>query len=694
MEYQRKAKFVLHKLYAVFFCVAFLVLPACGSSSDNEPEPPEVDARLSSHLQQLQEDYTNYQGTEAFTSSDATLNMVDSRSVMLTITTTVQDAPQLVTQLEGLGMTHIARYKHLVSGVLPITQLDKLESVSSIHWVSSTRALSHAGIAINEGDFAMAADRVKAQQDVDGSGISIGVMSDSYNCLGGADTDISTGDLPSDVRVVKEYSFCEFGASDEGRAMMQLIHDIAPGAKLLFHTAFESPVGFAQGIVALADAGADIIVDDVGWLTMPMFQDGPIAQAVDEVKARGVSYFSAAGNSARSSYEHKLNIGEVPTSRDMAHDFGLTSGGESDFYQKIIIPKDSVFRISLQWDSSAEVAGGNTGADSDLDIFIFDSSKTRIIARSTDNNIGHDPVEFLGFIHDSDSDVFYLYVRLQEGTPNRLKYIVYAPETTYIAQYATYSSTIVGHANAEGAIAVGAMSYRQAPLFNGDSFIESFSSVGGTAIYFSADGSRLSSPDYRTKPEIVAVDDIDTTFFPELLDELDTDGSGFPNFKGTSAAAPNAAAVAALLLQKFPYLNPDQVKQVMMQGTMDLVEPPPQAEEDIELLDVIVSEVILDENDPALPIINPCRDGVQFDWATGCGLIQADLMFEAVSNIPISGLGDFNNDGCVNAQDTDILVAVARSSTEVQSDYDLTGDGIITDRDFSALLALYGGECG
>jgi len=690
MEYQRKAKFVLHKLYTVFFCVAFLVLSACGSSSDNEPKPPEVDARLSSHLQQLQEDYTNYQGTEAFTSSDATLNIVDSRSVMLTITTTVQDAPQLVTQLEGLGMTHIARYKHLVSGVLPIAQLDKLESMSSIRWVSSTRALSHAGIAINEGNFAMAADRVKAQLDVDGAGISIGVMSDSYNCLGGADTDISTGDLPSDVRVVKEYSFCEFGASDEGRAMMQLIHDIAPGAKLLFHTAFESPVGFAQGIVALADAGADIIVDDVGWLTMPMFQEGPIAQAVNEVKARGVSYFSAAGNSARNSYENKFMDNQVINTRDIAHDFGLASGGESDFYQEISLSKGQFETISFQWASAAEIAGGSAGADSDLDVFVFDSRKTKIIARGTDNNIGHDPVELLGVVNTTDSDTLYLYISHRAGNmPSRLKYVFFNGTMT-IEQYATHSSTIVGHPNAEGAIAVGAMSYTQTPGFNGESEIEDFSSIGGTPILFDNFGEALSGAEYRTKPEIVAVDDIDTTFFGGE----DTDGSSFLNFKGTSAAAPNAAAVAALLLQKFPYLNPDQVKQVMMQGTMDLVEPPPQAEEDIELLDVIVSEVILDENDPALPIINPCRDGVQFDWATGCGLIQADLMFEAVSNISISGLGDFNNDGCVNAQDTDILVAVARSSTEVQSDYDLTGDGIITDRDFSALLALYDGECG
>lgn len=117
-----------------------------------------------------------------------------------------------------------------------------------------------------------------------------------------ADEDIQSGDLPDNVNVLADIlepitiGGVELPPIDEGRAMMQLIHDVAPGANLLFHTAFSteptnshlefqraSAQVFADGIRALAAAGADIIVDDIGIFTEPFFQDGIIAQAVDEV---------------------------------------------------------------------------------------------------------------------------------------------------------------------------------------------------------------------------------------------------------------------------------------------------------------------------------------------------------------------------------------------------------------------------
>jgi len=783
-----------------------VVLSGClGSSDDSNPPQEEVPVAnelneispLSSHLQQLRSEYLEAVNSGTSFNVDSTgAAVVAGQDVILTITSTAQEVAALKNRLQQLGMTNISQYKHLLSGRFPIKRLAELNNVSGIRWVTSSQAQTHmtpGGSAYNAADTAQFSDVVRKQHNLDGSGVTIGVMSDSFDCLGGAADDVLSGDLPSDVGVIKEYSFCaDDPRPDEGRAMMQLIHDIAPGAKLLFHTAWEGPIDFAAGIQRLADAGADIIVDDIGYLTMPMFQEGPIAQSVNEVQARGVSYFSAAGNSGRRSYESQFFGKQVEGSRDFAHDFGLAAGKSSDFYQTIIIPKDSTISISFQWDNPSEVANGKSGAESDIDIFLFDATKSTILARGLDSNIGHDPVEFISYTTDADSDseIYYLYVSHRAGVePTRLKYILYGPglsdyeyaeeldlektadgyvftepksgeaiseggavvvvplgnfqfriiniselvlsidETiegrpfvqqegviflddkpiwfvptgqvpvvitngelivvpeqaeiswSHIGSYHTNSSTVFGHANAQGAIAVGAMSYKQTPWFNGNKKVEAFSSVGGTPILFDQQGNRLPAPEYRFKPEIVAVDDVNTTFFPlgDLAD-TDSDQDGFPNFSGTSAAAPNAAAVAALLLQQYTYLTPGQVRQVMMRGTIDLVDPAglpgPQ-----ELLS------------------NPCAEGVTFDWLTGCGLIQADLIFSAVDTSPelvqnTAGLkADFNNNGCVDSQDNTILLAVMRTSIDVQALYDLTGDGLVDAQDLSALQGMLGAGC-
>ncbi len=90
---------------------------------------------------------------------------------------------------------------------------------------------------------------------------------------------------------------------------MQLIHDVAPGVNQAFTTALNGQAAFAQGILDLAAAGADVIVDDVIYFAEAMFQDDNVAQAVDQVKAAGVAYFSSAGNSDRKSYESPFTPG-------------------------------------------------------------------------------------------------------------------------------------------------------------------------------------------------------------------------------------------------------------------------------------------------------------------------------------------------------------------------------------------------
>jgi len=459
-----------------------------------------------------------------------------------------QDAVELLNALQALGLQYGAVAGRMVSGRLPIAAIAEAAALSGLRFARPARVLTGVGNDTTQGDSAMRANEARMFYDVDGSGVKIGVMSDSYDDYDGspetsASDDITSGDLPGadnpngytiPVEVLDD---SEGPEKDEGRAMMQIIHDIAPGAELAFHTAFGGEANFAQGIRDLADSGADIIVDDVLYLAEPMFQDGQVAQAVDDVKLNdGVAYFSAAGNLADQSYESTFRLEET------AHDFD--SGGAADTLQSITVPGNTTATFILQWDDPFASAGG-VGADTDLDIYARDVAGDSIAAESTDPNIGNDAVEILDVENTTGSSKEYeLWIEHAGGpVPNQIKY-VYNPGGIGITDdYGdTGKATLYGHANSKGAEAVAAAS------FDASRSPRSYTALGGVPILFDTDGVRLQDDASRQKPGITAPDCVSNTFF----------GSG-NTFCGTSAAAPHAAAVAALMLENRSSLTVDNV---------------------------------------------------------------------------------------------------------------------------------------
>ena len=116
----------------------------------------------------------------------------------------------------------------------------------------------------------------------------MGVLSDGVDSLTAIQ---ASGDLPA-VTVLPGQA----GSGDERTAILEIVHDLAPGADLLYATALGGRAAFAANIVALQEAGADVIVDDVQYFVEPVFQDGVVAAAVETVTAAGALLFSAAGN--------------------------------------------------------------------------------------------------------------------------------------------------------------------------------------------------------------------------------------------------------------------------------------------------------------------------------------------------------------------------------------------------------------
>lgn len=466
----------------------------------------------------------------------------------------------------------------------------------------SDKAALAVGLTTSQGDKVMNADVARNRFGVDGTGVTIGVMTDSFNNLGGAESDVANGDLPFGINVLQDLLS---GGDDEGRGMLQIIHDVAPGAKLLFRTAYQGEADYAKGILELADAGANIIVSDVLYFTEPMFQDGIVAQAVNQVVSRpgtsSVSYFAAASNENRRAYESAFNPSGVfePTFNGEFHNFD--SGSGVDIFQSITLPPGANLAISLQWDEPFRSVSGGNGAAKDLDIFLYDSYGTNILAASTESNLGQDPIEIFGFTNDSETSEFNLAIANKSGSaPDLMKYVVFGGGRSFkINEFDTASGSLFGNANANGAQAVGAAFYAETPEFAIDpARLRFFSSAGGTPILFDPDGNRLASPEIRNKPEIVAPDGVNTSFFgSDIAEDIDD----FPNFPGTSAAAPHAAAVAALMLQLNPSLSPKEIY-------------------------AILQETALDMDDPSTSGFD-----VGFDFASGYGLIQADRALAAVA---------------------------------------------------------------
>ena len=479
------------------------------------------------------------------------------------------DSQQLLAQLEALGLQHGAAFGPVVSGYLPIDAIGDAATLSNLNFARPAVATTHVGSVDSQGDPAMQTDDFRTNNSVDGSGITIGTLSDSYNCLGGAAAGVTSNDLPAGVNVLQDEVGCVSG-TDEGRAMMELIHDVAPGSTQAFHTAFGGQADFAQGIIDLRTAGADSIVDDVGYFAEPFYQDGIIAQAVDTVVADGAVYFSSAGNAARNAYESPfvsgpdftINFTSGPVTYD-GHDFS----GAGDNTQTINIPVNTTVRIIFQWASPYASANvGSSGATSDLDIFI--ATATSIVAASTDNNVGGDPTEIFTFTNNGSfgTTSFQILIGQFSGAPPAMMKYHFSGLGVSLGEYATDSGTSYGHSIAANGIGVGAAFYQQTPEFGTTPpVLESFSSAGGQRILFDANDNPVNI--LRNKPDFVAPDGTDNTFFGS-----DAEPNGDPNFFGTSAAAPHAAAFAALILDQDSTraLTPQQVYTKMIDSAVNM----------------------------------------------------------------------------------------------------------------------------
>jgi subtilisin-like proprotein convertase family protein len=483
----------------------------------------------------------------------ARLSLEPSGSLLVDVR--AQVSPELLDFIRRNGGTVVNSFPryHAVRAMLPLEATDSLAKRADVRWIRPAEQAITSTTAV-EGDIAHRAAEARQAFAIDGTGVKIGVLSDSIDYLAAAQ---AAGDLPL-VTVLPGQAG---SGSGEGTAMLEIVHSLAPGASLCFATANAGTASFAQNIRDLQAAGCRIIVDDVLYFGESPFQDGPIAQAVNDVSAAGVLFFSAAGNGGgidrgtSGTWEGDFKDGGPATSGrgGRVHDFG---GGTN---YNAVLPGSTVQRVDLFW---ADPLGNSTN---DYDVYVLDSSGS-VVSSSTNpqDGPGDDPYESI-----SDLSVGEQIVIVKYSGEDRYLYL---STLRGRLQFATSGSTR-GH-NASGApnafsVAATPVASPPVPFVGGSANpVESFSSDGPRRIFFNPDGTAITPGDYSStggkilqKPDLTAADGVNTSI------------PGFAPFFGTSAAAPHAAAIAGLVWSYDPLLSPDSVRSILTRTSLDIAGP-------------------------------------------------------------------------------------------------------------------------
>jgi hypothetical protein len=498
-----------------------------------------------------------------------------------------------------------------VQARIPVTRLRMVAALPFVDFIRLPAYARHlVGAVTTEGDRILHADVVRKQLSLDGTGVRVGVISDGLkgifetgctNCRGVAGGPISTGDLPDAVGVrnasgmlvsasggVSGRSFqqnsdleglpdplqaCAFaGAGAEGTALLEIIHDIAPGAQLSFANA-DTDLAFAQAVNYLSSTN-DIVMDDFGFFGDAY--DGTSAVSANTAAALNNpaypirAYFTSVGNSADEHYFGTYQDSGVDGTSVAAvsapghlHLFQQSTGttdvlglGAQPF-NAILLPSGGEVVIFLSWD---DPMGGSAN---NYDLYLIDRSTGRIVASSTDVQRGaQDPVEFIDYVNDGTTGYFEILVQnvRNAAQPKHLDLFSFEPECASDGprllaaprherqNFNTAAYSVSAQSDAGGSpvavVSVGAIcsaSAAAAAAFRTNPSESCNDTTNSTVEFFSSRGPTL---DGRQKPDISAIDGVSIT-----------GAGGFgTTFFGTSAATPHAAAIAALVAQSAPCL--------------------------------------------------------------------------------------------------------------------------------------------
>ena len=447
----------------------------------------------------------------------------------------------MINEIESL-VNEITNYDKENKLVIAWIKVENLEKLASMEDVGSIRSVVppvvNSGGTLTEGDLIHRTKDVRTLYGNSGAGIKVGIISNGVRARATAQ---ASGDLPADGAGLTVLSDAVGG--EEGTAMLEIVHDIVPDAELFFHDCGRNWLAFNTAIDALITAGCNVICDDIGWLTVPFFEDGVIASHItNRLLSNDIIYVSSAGNDAQNHHQSDFYpLSGYPN----YHDFSAGTETMSDMYCNI--PDGGTILIVLQWNDEY----GNSANDYNMELVSWNSGLIEAGSYNIQNG-NDDPYEYILYTANgsTEGDFSIMVTKNSSASSKTLELFIHGfggGAGNYLNNTSPIDA-VYGHAAAEGVVSVGAI--RASDPGNDD--IEWFSSQGPSTI--------IGETEPRHTPKISGIDGVSVT-----------GAGGFPStFYGTSAAAPHVAAIAAMTWSAVPLMSGNDVKNMLYNSAVDL----------------------------------------------------------------------------------------------------------------------------
>lgn len=546
----------------------------------------------------------------------------------------------------------------LMQALVPATGLRALAALRGVRAVRlPDYAVLQTGSIESEGDAVLGASDLRSYlPSIDGAGITVGVISDG---VAGLAQSQGSGDLgPVDTTTCNTFGGDPGAHGAEGTAMLEIVHDIAPGAQLMFgNFGFGTGLDFNAAVNCLA-ARVDIIVDDVGFFGAGPYDGTSYISANTAAALNGSGpirgYYTAVGNQAGRHYQGTF----------VSSGFTISAGGDTWTTQRFeatnaphvtvhagLVPAPASFnRFRLAAGASATITlvwnDSWGGSRNDYDLF-FGTTAGIFACSLNDQSGSQDPVESCTVTNGGSStqnvDV-YIANFLASAAPRMLDFFLLCTRCSMLANgnsldFDTPGSSVGNQADTGGSpasvMAIGAVRYSR------PNDIEQFSGQGPTE-------------NARTKPDLVGPDGVCVTgyggFSPTTADCQDNG----QRFFGTSAAAPHIAGIAALLLQCAPSLTRLTLRDRLISSSADLGDFGPDNVFGYGRPNVFAAALAADTC--GLPTPTPTATPTDTPTPTVTPTPGTPAATPTPSPTPPPVFGDVNCDGAVNAIDAALIL--------------------------------------